>query len=40
MESRDALADLLIQVNQGLPEEEARTRFVELRGRHRRNNVF
>ncbi|WP_406431076.1 hypothetical protein OHB00_03465 [Streptomyces sp. NBC_00631] len=40
MESRDALADLLIQVNQGLPEEEARTKFVEVRRQHRRNNVF
>lgn len=40
MESRDDLAGLLIQVNQGFPEEEARTGFVELRGRHRRNNVF
>ncbi|MGW7547044.1 hypothetical protein ACWGKQ_38990 [Streptomyces sp. NPDC054770] len=40
MESRDALADLLIQVNQGLTEEEARTKFVDLRSRHRQNNVF
>ncbi|MFD8813835.1 hypothetical protein ACFV23_20655 [Streptomyces sp. NPDC059627] len=40
MESRDALADLLIQVNQGLSEEEARTKFVDLRSRHRQNNVF
>ncbi|MEU5313660.1 DUF4231 domain-containing protein [Streptomyces sp. NPDC021562] len=40
MESRDALADLLVQAEGGLSAEEVRTRFLELRQRHRERNIF
>ncbi|MFI9803335.1 DUF4231 domain-containing protein [Streptomyces sp. NPDC052301] len=40
MESRDALADLLVQAEGGLPAEEVRARFLELRQRHRERNIF
>ncbi|EST36416.1 DUF4231 domain-containing protein [Streptomyces roseochromogenus] len=40
MESRDALADLLVQAEGGLPAEEVRSRFLKLRQRHRERNIF
>ncbi|MER6128637.1 DUF4231 domain-containing protein [Streptomyces sp. NPDC001795] len=40
MESRDTLSDLLVQVDNGLPREEARKRFAALRKEHRRQNIF
>ena len=40
MESRDALADLLVQAEGGLPAEEVRARFLELRRQHRERNIF
>lgn len=40
MESRDLLADLGIQVQAGLPLDEARAAFLDLRKRHREKNVF
>ncbi|MET7934200.1 DUF4231 domain-containing protein [Streptomyces sp. NPDC005322] len=40
MESRDALADLLVQAEAGLPGDEVRARFLKLRQRHRERNIF
>ncbi|MDV9170524.1 hypothetical protein R6V09_10310 [Streptomyces sp. W16] len=40
MESRDALADLFVRIDGGLPLDEARERFFQLRQRHREVNVF
>ncbi|MFE6946301.1 hypothetical protein [Streptomyces chartreusis] len=40
MESRDDLTDLLIRVEGGLTPEDARTRFVEIRAKHRDSNIF
>ncbi|MEU6106002.1 hypothetical protein [Streptomyces flaveolus] len=40
MESRDSLADLLVQAEGGLPAEEVRARFLKLRQRHRERNIF
>jgi Protein of unknown function (DUF4231) len=40
MESRDILVDLVIQIENGLPIDEARTKFYEIRARHRDRNVF
>ncbi|MEV3987372.1 DUF4231 domain-containing protein [Streptomyces sp. NPDC049837] len=40
MESRDALADLLVQAEGGLPADEVRARFLKLRQRHRERNIF
>ncbi|MCM2576997.1 hypothetical protein [Streptomyces meridianus] len=39
MESRDALADLRIQAG-GLPADEVREKFLELRRQHRERNIF
>ncbi|WP_329117660.1 hypothetical protein [Streptomyces sp. NBC_01353] len=40
MESRDALADLLIQANGGAPADQVRTKFLKLRQQHRERNIF
>ncbi|MFG2126160.1 hypothetical protein [Streptomyces sp. NPDC048710] len=40
MESRDALADLRIQAGGGMPADEVRAKFLELRRQHRERNVF
>lgn len=40
MESRDALADLRIQSGGGMPPDEVRAKFLELRRQHRERNVF
>jgi hypothetical protein len=40
MESRDALADLLVQAEGGLSADEVRARFLKLRQRHRERNIF
>ncbi|ATZ28136.1 hypothetical protein SLAV_31820 [Streptomyces lavendulae subsp. lavendulae] len=40
MESRDALADLMIQAGDGMAPREVREKFLELRKQHRERNVF
>jgi len=40
MESRDNLADLVIQIENGLSDNEARTKFSEIRKKHRESNIF
>ncbi len=40
MESRDALADLRIQAGGGMPADEVRKNFLELRRQHRERNIF
>ncbi|MGO4417565.1 hypothetical protein AB4Z54_01995 [Streptomyces sp. MCAF7] len=40
MESRDALADLRIQVSGGMPADQVRAKFLELRRQHRERNIF
>ncbi|MFF0590595.1 hypothetical protein ACFYWD_32000 [Streptomyces sp. NPDC003781] len=40
MESRDALADLLIQAEDGMSTEQVRTKFLKLRQQHRERNIF
>ncbi|MEU0005420.1 hypothetical protein ABZ079_14305 [Streptomyces sp. NPDC006314] len=40
MESRDALADLMIQAGDGMAPQEVRGKFLELRKQHRERNIF
>ncbi|MFD9032935.1 hypothetical protein ACFVZW_17550 [Streptomyces sp. NPDC059567] len=40
MESRDALADLMIQADGGVPADQVRTKFLKLRQQHRERNIF
>ncbi|WUH90178.1 DUF4231 domain-containing protein [Streptomyces sp. NBC_00433] len=40
MESRDALADLRIQADGGMPADQVRAAFLELRRQHRERNIF
>jgi hypothetical protein len=40
MESRDALADLRIQADGGMPADQVREKFLERRRQHRERNVF
>ncbi|GGW48131.1 hypothetical protein GCM10010503_26490 [Streptomyces lucensis JCM 4490] len=40
MESRDALADLVIQAGDGMTSREVREKFLELRRQHRERNIF
>lgn len=40
MESRDALADLMIQAGDGMAPQEVRGKFLELRRQHRERNIF
>ncbi|MER6105716.1 hypothetical protein ABT115_26325 [Streptomyces sp. NPDC001832] len=40
MESRDALADLVIQAEAGMPADQVRARFLKLRQQHRVRNIF
>ncbi|MEU0744346.1 hypothetical protein [Streptomyces sp. NPDC006134] len=40
MESRDALADLMIQADGGMPADQVRAKFLKLRQQHRERNIF
>ncbi|MER5480542.1 hypothetical protein ABT026_26750 [Streptomyces sp. NPDC002734] len=40
MESRDALADLMIQAGDGMPADQVRAKFLKLRQQHRERNIF
>jgi hypothetical protein len=40
MGSRDALADLVIQIENGLAVDDARVKFYDIRTKHRERNVF
>lgn len=40
MESRDALADLRMQAEDGMSTDQVRTKFLKLRQQHRERNVF
>ncbi|GGZ71278.1 DUF4231 domain-containing protein [Streptomyces bluensis] len=40
MESRDALADLRMQAEDGMATDQVRTRFLKLRQQHRERNIF
>ncbi|MGC9382737.1 hypothetical protein [Streptomyces sp. MH13] len=40
MESRDALADLMIQAEAGMPTDQVRAKFLKLRQQHRVRNIF
>lgn len=40
MESRDALVDLMIQADGGLPADQVRAKLLKLRQQHRERNIF